>query len=45
MAASRPLLSPLPTSRRRSVIDVLFVLLTVGLFAAMALLVRAVERL
>ncbi|MBB4962162.1 hypothetical protein FHR38_005895 [Micromonospora polyrhachis] len=31
--------------RRRSVLDVVFVLLTVGLFAALTLLVRAVERL
>ncbi|MFI6760946.1 hypothetical protein ACIBF5_17605 [Micromonospora sp. NPDC050417] len=34
-----------PRLRRRSVIDVVFVLLTVGLFAALALVVRAVERL
>ncbi|MBE1490200.1 hypothetical protein [Plantactinospora soyae] len=31
--------------RGRSVIDVVFVLLTLGLFAALALVARAVERL
>jgi hypothetical protein len=36
---------PYPRLRRRSVYDVLLVLLTVVLFAALALLVRGVERL
>jgi hypothetical protein len=41
----RPVAAADDPSWRNVVIDVVFVLLTVGLFAALGLLVRAVERL